>query len=117
MRCGEDQARITRMGLYQLARPLCLEQVDVALGRVLGLYELGVVSDGAEQNAQGGEGAIGVDMPRSIMPRCVLRNVGRKPTCALPGQRMRTVRRVDEIHVVDTRGVFLGDAREDALGT
>jgi len=28
---------------------------------------------------------------------------------------VRSVRGVDEIHVVDARGVFLGDAREDAL--
>src|SRR5262249_35287880 len=117
MRRGEDEARVTGMGLYQLAQPLCLEQVDETLRRVLGLYELRVVSDGAEENAQRRKGAIGVDMPRCIMPRCILRNVGRQPTCALPGQSMRTVRRVDEIHVVDARGVFLGNAREDALGT
>ena len=111
----QDQAGIARVRLHQLARPFRVEQIEVALGCVFRFHELGVVADDAEQNAQRREGAIGVDMLAGEVLGHIHRHVRREPPLPLPGQRMRGVRGVDEIDVVDAGRILLGDAREDAL--
>ena len=53
VRRRHDGAGVAGMALDHLARVLGIEQVDEALGRVLGLHQAGVVGDGAEDACAG----------------------------------------------------------------
>ena len=44
--------------------------------------------------------------------RRVRRHVGGKLPLRLPGERVRGIRRIDEVDIEDARGIFLRDARE-----
>jgi len=110
-----DGAGITGMGLDDLAHPFGIEQVGVALGRILGLHQLGVVSDDRQGHAPRGEHAVGVLVGRGEIPGDVFGDIGREQTLALPHHQMRGVRTIHDIANINLARILLADALEVAL--
>jgi hypothetical protein len=102
--------------LHQLARPFRIEQVGKALRRVLLFYQVGVVGDRRDQYPRRDVQGVRVVVLRLEMLGDLLRQVWCEPAVALPYDAMRLIRGVDHVDDVDVAAVFLGDAREDALG-
>jgi hypothetical protein len=96
-------------------RPFRVEQVGVALGRLLRLHEIGVVGDRAEEHAEAREGAVRVLVLGGVMLRHVLGHEGLEPALLLPDDQMGGIRRVDHVDRMDVAAVLLPDALEDAL--
>ena len=104
------------MRLDQFALPFRVEQVLKALRRVF-LLKLSVVGERRDQNACRLVQPLGVVVAIFVMLHHLFRQLWRLPAFSLPDYAMRLVGGVDDLDGVDVGGIFLIDAREDALGT
>ena len=103
------------MSLDDLALPLRIEQIGVAFGRILALYQVAVVADGFDPAARGCVHSIGVDVIRRKVLRNILGHVRRKPVPGLPVKIVRGVGAVGDVNRIDAASLLLGDALENPL--
>src|SRR5262245_5239202 len=112
---GHDGAAVTGMRLHDLARPLRIEQIGEALGRLVGFDQFGVVADHAQPNAPAGEQAVRIDLFGGIVARDILGHVGGQDALTLPDDKVRRIRTVDDVDGMDVARVFLANALKNAF--
>ena len=88
---GHDGAAVAGMALDDLALPFRIEQVGIALRRVLALDQVGVVADRLDPGAGGRVHAVGIDLIGRKMLGDVFGHVGREPVVLLPVEIMRGI--------------------------
>ena len=113
---GQDRAAVAGMRLDDLAAPFRVEQIGIALRRVLAGHEVGVVADRLDPGADRRVGAVGIDLVRREVLRHLLRQIRLEPVVLLPVEIMRGVGGVGDVNRLDAAALLLRDALEDALG-
>ena len=104
------------MRFDDLAGPFRIEQVGVALGRLLGFDHGSVVGDNAQPNAEAREGPVGIFVLGGIIFGNVLGHVGLEHPFAFPHYEVGGIGRIDDVNRVYTARIFLTDPLEHALG-
>src|SRR5688572_523825 len=104
------------MRLDDLADPFRVQQIGIALRRLLALHQVGVEADWHEPDAEGCELPVRIHVFRPVVLGDILRYEGLKDTLTFPYDEMGGIRRVDHVDAVDAAGIFLTDALEHALG-
>ena len=104
------------MGLDDLARPFGIEQVGVALRRVVRRDQLRVVAEHRQRGAVGGIKAIGVARLIAGQRATSSGTYGASQPCRFQESGCAISVEFDGVDRVDVAGIFLVDALEDALG-
>ena len=109
--------RYNWVALDELALPLGIEQVAVALGGILARNQAGVVADNLEPGAHSRVHSVRVDAFVWEIFGDILGNIGRNPVVALPVDEMRRVRAADNINRKNAACLFLSDTLKNPLGS
>ena len=112
---GQHRAAVTGMALDDLTLPLRIEQVGVALRRVLALDQVGIVADRLGPCAGGGMHSVRVDLIGGKISRHLIGNVWREPAVVFPVEIVRRVGAVGDVDRPNAAALLLGDTLENPL--